>query len=246
MKINLLVQFLALLEELRNRDEAIAEFERLLNIYEFEYYAVLCNPKPSENLMNKVLAGRWPSGWPEIYMRKKYVVIDPTVRFLGYAQVGFRWRDTVAAFRTSPHHKRMERMMIDARSNGLKDGYVFPVHGRRGLLGALTVGGKPVELHTAEMGLFDSIAKRLFWKLLNASKPAVFSELSADANVYLTRREMEALSYLADGMTSNEIARVLNISNHTVDWYMNGIQEKLKAKNRHHAVALSFRLGLIS
>ena len=57
---------------------------------------------------------------------------------------------------------------------------------------------------------------------------------------------MEALNYLADGMTSHEIARVLKISNHTVDWYMNGIQEKLKAKNRHHVVALSFRLGLIS
>ena len=57
---------------------------------------------------------------------------------------------------------------------------------------------------------------------------------------------MEALGFLADGMTSNEIAAVLDISNHTVDWYMNAVQVKLKAKNRHHAVAIAFRHGLIS
>ncbi|MNE84027.1 Regulatory protein SdiA [compost metagenome] len=62
----------------------------------------------------------------------------------------------------------------------------------------------------------------------------------------MTRREMEALNYLADGMTSNDISKVLDISSHTVDWYMNGIQEKLKGKNRHHVVAIAFRLGLIS
>jgi LuxR family transcriptional regulator, quorum-sensing system regulator SdiA len=70
--------------------------------------------------------------------------------------------------------------------------------------------------------------------------------LDALDDIKLTHREMESLHYLADGMTSPEIAAVLEISNHTVDWYMNGIQQKLKAKNRHHAVALAFRLGLVS
>jgi LuxR family transcriptional regulator len=62
----------------------------------------------------------------------------------------------------------------------------------------------------------------------------------------MTRREMEVLNYLADGLTSNEISKILKISNHTVDWYMNGIQDKLNAKNRQHVVALSFRLGLVT
>ena len=70
--------------------------------------------------------------------------------------------------------------------------------------------------------------------------------LSAVVDVELTRREMEALSLLAEGMTSPDIGRVLGISSHTVDWYMNGIQEKLGARNRHHAIAIAFRLGLIS
>lgn len=246
MNINLLLQFVGLLDELSHRQEIVSEFERLIDLYGFDYYGVILQPRPHDNPMSLVLCGRWPDRWPEIYLRKKYLVVDPAIRYLGQAQTGFRWRDTVAAFRSSPLRKRMERMMVDARNNGLEDGYIFPVHGRRGLLGNITLGGKAVDLHPAEMAVFDSVARKLFWKLLDASDPGKHAEFSADADLKLTRREMEVLSYLADGLTSNEIARALSISNHTVDWYMGGIQEKLKAKNRHHAVALSFRLGLIS
>ncbi|MCA1407023.1 autoinducer binding domain-containing protein [Ensifer sp. IC3342] len=246
MNITLLVQFLALLEEMKSREEILPEFERLLDRCGFDFYGVVRQPKPNENPLRLLLAGRWPDGWPQIYIRKKYVVIDPTIRYLGHAQRGFRWRDTLAAFRSDPHRKRMESMMVEARNHGLFDGYIFPVHGRRGLMGNLTVGGRVVDLSPVELSLFDAIAKRLFWKLLELTDPEIMAELISRVEVQMTRREMEALNYLADGMTSNDIGKVLDISSHTVDWYMNGIQEKLKAKNRHHVVAIAFRLGLIS
>ncbi|WEZ82040.1 LuxR family transcriptional regulator [Rhizobium sp. 32-5/1] len=246
MNISLLVQFMALMDEMKTRNEIVAEFERVLDRYGFDFYGIVRQPKPNEDPLSLLLAGRWPEGWPEIYISKKYVIIDPTIRYLGHAQRGFRWRDTLVAFRSDPHRKRMERMMVEARGHKLHDGYIFPVHGRRGLMGNLTIGGRVVDLSSVEMALFDSIAKKIFWKLLELTDPAILAELVSSVDVQMTRREMEALNYLADGMTSHEISRILDISNHTVDWYMNGIQEKLKAKNRHHVVALAFRLGLIS
>ena len=246
MKINLLVQFLALFDELRDQEETTAEFERLLLHYGFEYYGLIQAPKPVESLSGLLLSGRWPKGWPETYLRKRYMQVDPTMRYLGHAQAGFRWRDTLGAFRASPHRKRMERMMVDARQNGLEDGYIFPVHGRRGLVGSLSLGGRPIDLESVEVGLFDCIARRLYWKLIHAADPEAAARLSAIVDVELTRREMEALGLLAEGMTSQDIGRVLGISSHTVDWYMNGIQEKLNARNRHHAIAIAFRLGLVS
>lgn len=246
MKISLLVQFLALMDEVRGREEAIAEFERLLALYGFEYYWLIRAPRPVESASSLLLAGRWPKGWPETYLRKRYMQIDPVVRYLGHGEEGFRWRDTLGVFRASPHRKRMERMMVDARQNGLEDGYMFPVHGRRGLVGSLSLGGRPIDLQGVEMSLFSGIARRLYWKLVHAADPEAAARLSAVVDVELTRREMEALSLLAEGMTSHEIGRVLGISSHTVDWYMNGIQDKLEARNRHHAVAIAFRLGLVS
>lgn len=70
-------------------------------------------------------------------------------------------------------------------------------------------------------------------------------ERGLEVDIQMTRREMEILNYLAEGLTSMEISKLLKISNHTVDWYMNGIQDKMKAKNRQNIVALAFRYGLI-
>lgn len=244
--INQIVHFLVVAEECRTAEELVVALEKLLELYGFDFYGLLKQPKPNENPMGLVLSGRWPKGWPETYIAKKYVLIDPTIRYLGMAQEGFRWRDTVAAFRNDPHAKRMERMMGDSMRFGLLDGYIFPVHGRSGLLGNMSVGGKPVDLSPVEMTLFDAVAKTAFWRMLQLRDQADAAPSVSLVDTRMTRREMEVLNYLADGLTSNEISRLLKISAHTVDWYMNGLQEKLNAKNRQHAVALAFRLGLVN
>ncbi|MCP4318029.1 MAG: LuxR family transcriptional regulator [Hyphomicrobiales bacterium] len=241
-----IIDFLESINDLETQPEIIDRLEAVMDACGFDYYGVIRQPKASEDPLSLVLAGRWPEGWPARYMQKKYVLIDPTIRFLGHARKGFNWAEAIPAFQSDPHRRRMQRMMIDALKFGLEGGYIFPIHGRRGLMGNLSVGGKQVPLNPLEMTLFDVLAKMVFWRLLELSDPIVNEELSSTVDVQLTRREMEALSYLADGMTSNEIASVLNLSNHTVDWYMNALQIKLRAKNRHHAVAIAFRLGLIS
>lgn len=246
MNVNSIIQSLVVFDECSTYAQVLTELERLLASYKFDFYGVIRQPKPNEDPMSLVLAGRWPEGWPEVYIAKKYVLIDPTIRYLGTSQRGFRWRDTVVAFRGDPHRKRMERMMVDGRAFGLEDGYIFPVHGRSGLLGNMTLGGRVVDLSPVEMAMFDAVAKRVFWRFLELNGQIEAYERAATIDTVMTRREMEVLSYLADGMTSNEISKILKISNHTVDWYMNGIQDKLKAKNRQHVVALAFRLGLVS
>ncbi|MEM6462779.1 MAG: LuxR family transcriptional regulator [Pseudomonadota bacterium] len=241
-----IIDFLQSVNELKSQPEMIDQLETVIDACGFDYYGVIRQPKASEDPLSLVLAGRWPDGWPARYMEKKYVLIDPTIRYLGHARKGFSWAEAFPAFQSDPSRRRMQAMMIDALKFGLQGGYIFPIHGRRGLMGNLTVGGRQVDLTSVEMTLFDAMAKTVFWMLLEMSDPLVNEELSSTVDVQLTRREMEALSYLADGLTSNEIAAVLNLSNHTVDWYMNALQVKLKAKNRHHAVAIAFRLGLIS
>lgn len=60
MNITLLVQFLALLEEMKTREEILPEFERLLDRCGFDFYGVVRQPKPHENPLRLLLAGRWP------------------------------------------------------------------------------------------------------------------------------------------------------------------------------------------
>lgn len=241
-----MLQALGVIDAAESTRDIELELAELCSAYGFPHFWLVQQPKPNEDIMGLVLLGRFPEGWPETYIRKKYIIIDPTLRHLAKAERGFRWSEAVAALSHDTHARRVDRMMTDARRHGLHDGYLFPVHGRRGVLGTFTICGPLVDLEPVDVALFESLSKLVFWRVLELEKPQVHATMAAKLDVKLTHREMEALHYLSDGLTSPEIAAVLKISNHTVDWYMNGIQQKLSAKNRHHAVSIAFRLGLIS
>lgn len=246
LNITLIVQFLVLLGEAKTAEQARAQFESLLATYGFDFYSVLIQPLPHLQQQREVLAARWPQGWTELYSQRKYSLIDPTLRWLRMAQRPFRWKDALLTLKADPHRQRMKRMTQEAARHGLHDGYLFPIHGRNGMLGSLAVGGRPVDLSPAELNLFDAAAKALFWKLLQFRRQSDILESAVSTDVQLTRREMEVILLLANGMTSNEIAKELSISSHTVDWYINGLHEKLGANNRQHLIALAFRLALIA
>ncbi|RWX75207.1 LuxR family transcriptional regulator [Neorhizobium lilium] len=246
MNIRSIVQFLILVGESETTDELERQIESLLSTYGFKFYGLRFHRKPHDDTVGSAILGRWPAGWSEIYAARKYPLIDPTIRMLSVAQRPFRWKEAVMALKGDPHRPRMDRMMQDAGRFGLHDGYVFPVHGRNGLLGSMTVGGDAVDLSPAECALFEAAAKLAFWRFMELRGQVEALEDAAKVDTQLTRREMEVILLLADGLTSHEIAKALTISNHTVDWYINGLQEKLKAKNRQHVVALAFRLGLVS
>ena len=246
MQIHSLIQLLVILEESFDAESVVGELEKVIRAGGFDYYGLLRHPKNGDNPWGVSLAGRWPDSWQHVYAAKKYVLVDPTIRYLAHAQRPFRWRDSMAAFRDDPHWRRMEQMMVDAYGHGLQDGYIFPIYGRNGILGSLSIGGRPIELSPAEISLFEAIARKAFWRLLDMQGEAAVLETVPISDTQLTRREMEILHYLAEGMTSMEISKHLKISNHTVDWYMNGLQDKLRAKNRQQAVALAFRYGLIT
>ncbi len=248
MSINAIVQFLVMGREHENPKTLIADFEHLLKQYHLEYYGVLIQPRPHQDPMTLVLAGKWPQRWPETYISNRFVLIDPTIRYLGRATGAFRWKDARKAFKADPQKRRMDQMFKEAARLGLEDGYIFPIHGRQGLLGNMTVGGPSVDLTPVEISLFEQVAKLMFMELLRFRNEAQQGDDEPEArpDVRLTRRELEVLHFLAEGLTSQEIGKALNLSSHTVDWYMNGIQEKLEAKNRQHVVALAFRQGLVS
>ncbi|MBC7280142.1 LuxR C-terminal-related transcriptional regulator [Hoeflea sp.] len=61
----------------------------------------------------------------------------------------------------------------------------------------------------------------------------------------LTDRERECLLWTAAGKTSVEIGRILDLSEHTVNHYLNNVARKVGAVNRTQAVAYAMRHGYI-
>ncbi|MFC0439863.1 response regulator transcription factor [Kutzneria buriramensis] len=61
----------------------------------------------------------------------------------------------------------------------------------------------------------------------------------------LTRREFEVLQLIADGLENRAIAAALFVSVETVRTHIKGMLRKLGARDRAHAVAISYRIGLL-
>lgn len=61
----------------------------------------------------------------------------------------------------------------------------------------------------------------------------------------LTARRVEILQLIADGKTNQEIAEALFLSLETVKTHVRLIMMALEARGRSHAVAISFRRGII-
>ena len=60
-----------------------------------------------------------------------------------------------------------------------------------------------------------------------------------------TRRELEVLQLLAQGLTNRQMGERLGVSEHTVKFHVTALLGKLDARTRAEAVARAIRLGLL-
>ncbi len=124
---------------------------------------------------------------------------------------------------------------------------------RFGAQGYLLKNLRPAELYDLvkavmrnEPPLSPAIAKRLLGQIRDgsalAAMPAV-PEAAAETPA-LTRRELEVLQLVADGLSNKEIATSLFITEGTVKNHVHNALEKLQLENRTQAAAYIVRQGL--
>ena len=83
--------------------------------------------------------------------------------------------------------------------------------------------------------------------LQNGASPRTPSSVANEQPVAdLTNRELEVLSLLAQGFSTDDIARSLSISPSTTRNHIRNILQKLEVHSRLEAVVQAYRLGLIS
>jgi DNA-binding NarL/FixJ family response regulator len=69
--------------------------------------------------------------------------------------------------------------------------------------------------------------------------------LPASDRADLSRRELEVLQTLAEGLSNQEIASRLYLAEQTVKFHLSSVYRKLGAKNRTEAVRLAVQAGLV-
>jgi DNA-binding NarL/FixJ family response regulator len=129
------------------------------------------------------------------------------------------------------------------------DEYVYEAL-RAGASGFLLKDAPPAHLlhgiRTVASGaalLAPEVTRQLVGRYAARIRPA---EQGARDDVPLTRRELEVLRLISDGLSNNEIAAVLVISQETVKTYVSRILTKLDLRDRVQAVVYAYRRGLVT
>ena len=95
------------------------------------------------------------------------------------------------------------------------------------------------EVYQGESSLHPTIARKLIREILRPST-------AAPAENLLTEREVAVLKLIAGGLSNQEIAETLVISERTVSSHVSNILEKLHLANRTQAALYALREGLAS
>ena len=80
--------------------------------------------------------------------------------------------------------------------------------------------------------------------MLNNLKTVV-TPIRSQTAVRLSSRQIEILGLLSDGRSSQEVADLLFLSKRTIDFHIASIFERLRVKNRMHAIRVARKLGML-
>ena len=109
------------------------------------------------------------------------------------------------------------------------------------LIAQLRAGGSPIS---------PLIARRLLKRLLPrpgaaATAPSVSPATTGSGDSLLSAREAEVLALVAKGFNFAEVARLLEVSPHTITAHVKKIYQKLAVHSRGEAVYEAIKMGLL-
>lgn len=125
------------------------------------------------------------------------------------------------------------------REFGLLDGICFPVHTADNNHGFIGFIGKNCQLSEEMQHQLHAFCLYFFERVIRV--------IDADdkPNWKISKRQMDCMRWIAVGKTSQEIAELLSISEHTVNHHISNVCTKLGAASRAHAVAKLLKSNLI-
>jgi LuxR family transcriptional regulator, quorum-sensing system regulator SolR len=215
-------------------------FERVADIaYQlgFEYCAYGIRMPMPVSTPAVVMFNNYSEPWRDRYESHHYVQVDPTVQHALKSSLPLIWSQHV--FEQAPG------FWEEAQAHGLRFGWAQSSRDNMGAVGLLTLARSEQKLtawelrnNQAQMTWLAQLAHTCMARLL-------IPKWIPQAQAVLSEREKDVLRWSAEGKTTTEIASILSITGHTVNFHIRHAMLKLSASNKMHAVAMAISLGML-
>jgi LuxR family quorum sensing-dependent transcriptional regulator len=195
-------------------------------------------PPPGEGADPVILAETAPDGFREVYIGERFYLADHICAQARKTFDPFRYDQAPYAHSNASAHKRF---MAALETYGLGRGLIVPFGRPAHMPACVWLAGENPDLDDDTNRVIVTVA------LFAASKAHALSRPhnAGMPTSQLTRRERDALQWIAAGKTSWEISAILGLSERTINTVIAGAMTKLDAVTRTQAVVNAIRLGEI-
>jgi DNA-binding CsgD family transcriptional regulator len=203
--------------------------------------AYLCPSFHGHSVTRPFVAATYSDAWMEHYKNEGYGPIDPVHNIGARSVLPLDWA------RLPRENKKVQRLFGEAKDAGIgHQGLTVPVRGPTNGIWALfsvTSDDNDSQWSSRRFELTRDLVHLAYYVHQRAYQLHV-EDAQVDLNV-ITKREIEALEWSAEGKTLGDIAILMRISGETVKAHLDSARFKLQAVNRVHAVTKAIRAGLI-
>ncbi len=203
--------------------------------------AYLCPSFRGRSVADPFVTLTYSEAWVSHYKNEGYGVIDPVHNIGARSVLPLDWA------RLPRGDKKVQKMFGEAKEAGVgQQGLTIPVRGPINGLWALfsvTSNESDVEWASRRFELTRDLVHIAHYVHQRAYSLHA-QEDSLDLNT-ITKREIEALEWSAEGKSLADISILMRISVETVKAHLDSARFKLHALNRVHAVTKAIRAGLI-
>jgi DNA-binding CsgD family transcriptional regulator len=180
----------------------------------------------------------FPKAWVDRYAQQRYFEIDPIIAACMTEREPFHWFDidrrrTLTRVQTA--------FLEDVKAHGIVDGLAVPIFSEKGTSAYFGVGSSQRRLRLTrgdELEIMYACHQvHISFLELRGGVEALSSALS--------RREVEVLGHVAQGLSNPAIARALNVSESTVETLVRRSFAKLGVSDRISAALKAVGMGLV-
>ena len=223
-------------------DQTLGGFNEFIrDRYGLANVAYLSPSFPGHSVLDPFASTTYTEAWTEHYRSQKYGTVDPAVLFGARSLLPVDWARLPRA------DKKVQRLFSEAQDAGIgRQGLTIPVRGPTNSHWALffaTSNESDRDWSSRRFELVRDLVHVAHYVHQRAFQLNV-GDVAVDLNA-VTRREIEALEWSAEGKTLDDIAVLMRISAETVKSHLDSARFKLQAVNRVHAVSKAIRAGLI-
>ncbi|WP_377296396.1 LuxR C-terminal-related transcriptional regulator [Rhizobium sp. SGZ-381] len=220
--------------------EVVTALSRIAYHFGFTYFTLANAPVSTDNLLEPLIVETTlPIDYIRTFDENRFLPICPLVPLMKNMVLPLCWMCRPPDVEGGPPQfpAALCNLLLD---HNMSTGVAMPLQSSDGSSYFIRLDGARPLLTLPELNEVGMLLLQAFtvYDRLRREAPATAKLLSI--------RELEVLRWTSQGKTSSEIARILSLSDHTVNAYLNKAIKKLDCVNRTQLVAKAIRLRLIN